>query len=102
MPQIRLLAPWTNADGENFAAGEVIEASEDEARDLNGRGHASLVEEEEKLAQQQATSGVYDARAQRPGTPQGKAQTQSAPRQPDPDPKPSGATGTDTAKPRSK
>ena len=73
MPEVRLLAPWTNTDGENFAAGEVISVSDDEARDLNARGAASLVEEEKKMEQQQTTSGVYDARLQRKDTPEGAA-----------------------------
>lgn len=69
MPDVRLLAPWTNSDGEVFAAGEVIPVSDDEARELNGRGAASLIEEEKKLEDQQATNAVYDARLQRPETP---------------------------------
>lgn len=85
MPQIRLLSPWTNPDGEVFAAGEVIEASEDEARDLNNRGMASRVEDEKKLEEQHATSAVYDARLQREDTPQRAPQ----PKATDPDPKPS-------------
>ena len=76
MPEVRLLAPWTNADGEIFAAGEIIGVSDDEARDLNSRGHASLIEEEKKMEEQQATSGVYDTRLQRKDTPEGKAQEQ--------------------------
>ena len=81
MPEVRLLAPWTNADGEIFAAGEVISVGDDEARDLNARGHASLIEEEKKMEQQQTTSGVYDARLQRKDTPEGKAQQAQAEQQ---------------------
>ena len=70
MPEVRLLANWTNVDGEVFAAGEVINVGDDEARDLNARGHASLVEEEKKLEEQQSTSAVYDASLQRPNVPE--------------------------------
>lgn len=91
MPQVRLLAPWTNADGEPFASGEVIEVSDDEARDLNARGHASLVEEEKKLEDQQATSGVYDARLTRETAP-GAAPSEASPppqtKEPPPPPEP--------------
>lgn len=79
MPQIRLLAPWTNADGEPFAAGQVIEASEEEATDLNNRGMASRLDDEKKLEEQQATSGVYDARLQRPDTPSPPPATKEPP-----------------------
>ena len=69
MPQIRLLAPWTNKKGEPQAAGAVIDVSDDEARDLTARGHASLLEEEKKLEDQQATSAVYNATLTRESAP---------------------------------
>jgi hypothetical protein len=69
MPQVRLLAPWTNAKGEPQASGAVIDVSDDEARDLSARGHASLLEEEKKLEQQQATSAVYNDRLTRESAP---------------------------------
>jgi len=68
MPQVRLLAPWTSAAGPQ-ASGAVLDVSDEEARDLTSRGHASLIEEEKKLEAQVATNAVYDARLQRPETP---------------------------------
>jgi len=86
MPKIRLLAPWTNDKGEPQAAGAVIDVSDEQAQDLNGRGQASLVDEEKKLEEQSATSGVYDARLQRPETPSqpSQPQTPSQPQAPSP------------------
>lgn len=84
MPEVRLLANWTNQDGEIFAAGQVIPVGDDEARDLTARGHASLIEEEKKLEQQTATNAVYDARLQQPVG--GTARAEPEP-EPEPEPK---------------
>jgi len=70
MPKVRLLAPWTNENGEPQASGAVIEVSDEQARDLNSRGQATLIKEEEKLeAQQQAQGGQYSSRLERPASP---------------------------------
>jgi len=74
MPKVRLLAPWTNDKGEPVASGAVVDVSDEQAKDLNARGHASLVDEEKKLEEQQVTNAVYDARLQRPATPQPEAE----------------------------
>lgn len=68
MPKIRLLAPWTNEKGEPQAAGAVIDVSDEQAQDLNGRGQASLVEEQEKQDQAAREGGQYSERATREGT----------------------------------
>jgi hypothetical protein len=76
MPKVRLLAPWIDDKGEPQAAGAVIDVSDEQARDLNGRGQASLIEEEEKVAQA-AEGGSFSERATREGTaPLGGAQPQ--------------------------
>jgi hypothetical protein len=67
MPKVRLLAPWTNEKGEPQASGAVVDVSDEQARDLSGRGQASLIEEEEKAAQA-AEQGSYSDRATREGT----------------------------------
>ena len=75
MAEVRLLAPWTDDKGDHYAAGEVVDVSDEDATALNNRGMASLVSEEKKLEEQHATSAVYGARLQRAETPAGKAQT---------------------------
>jgi hypothetical protein len=79
MPQVRLLAPWTNAKGEPQASGAVIDVSDDEARDLTARGHASLIEEEKKLEEQQAISAVYNDRLTRESAPAAAPAEETAP-----------------------
>jgi hypothetical protein len=76
MPQVRLLAPWTDSKGDPQASGAVINVSDEEARDLNNRGVASLLDEEQKLEEQELTSAVYDARLQRESAP-GAAPTEA-------------------------
>jgi hypothetical protein len=84
MPKVRLLAPWTNEKGEPQAAGAVVDVSDEQARDLNARGQASLIEEEEKAAKA-AEQGSYSDRATREGTaPLGGGQPQpEQPQQPE-------------------
>ena len=65
MPKVRLLAPWTNDKGEPQASGAVIDVTDEQAQDLNSRGQASLVSEE----QAQPEAGEYSARAERPEAP---------------------------------
>lgn len=84
MPEVRLLAPWTDNEGQPYAAGEVIDVSDEDAVALNNRGAASLVSEEKKLEEQHATSAVYGARLERSQTPTGKAQAADKPAEEEP------------------
>jgi hypothetical protein len=69
MPKVRLLAPWTDENGEPHAAGAIVDVSDEQATALNNAGKASLLEEEKKLEEQAPTNAVYDARLQRPEAP---------------------------------
>ena len=82
MPQVRLLAPWTNTKGEPQAQGAVINVSDDEAKALTARGAASLIEEEKKLEEQQATSAVYNDTLTREHAPGAAPSAEPAPEQP--------------------
>ena len=79
MPEVRLLAPWSNSKGEPQAAGAVINVSDDEANELGNRGMISRLDEEKKLEQQGETNAVYNASLTRQGTAEGKAQGEAQP-----------------------
>jgi len=101
MPQVRLLAPWTNAKGEPQASGAVISVSDDEAKDLSARGHASLIEEEKKLEEQAATSAVYNETLKRESTPEPEPAPEPEPTpEPTPEPVPEEPTATTTTRRR--
>jgi hypothetical protein len=52
MPEVRLLAPVTDDDGKEHAAGEVLDVDEETARALQASGKVSLVSDEQKQTEQ--------------------------------------------------
>jgi hypothetical protein len=64
MPEVRLLVPYTDKDGNHYAADEIVEFDKDTVATLRADGKASLIEDEEK-AEKAAKEGNFSARTSR-------------------------------------
>lgn len=64
MPEVRLLSPFTDKDGNHYAAGEVIDFDAATVATLRADGKASLIADEEAAAKA-ANEGVYGAHVSR-------------------------------------
>lgn len=78
MPKVRALVPLTDPKGNPIAAGQETNVDDETAANWRADGKVSLIEDEQKQAQQ---SGVYSARTGRedaepldPSAPQGGPQ----------------------------
>ena len=64
MPKVRLLAPWTDKNGNPYAPGGVADVDDETFAELRADGKASSVEDEEKAAEA-AKTGNFNARTGR-------------------------------------
>jgi len=64
MPEVRLLAPFTDKDGNNYASGEIVDFDADTVKGLRADGKASLIADED-AAQKRAAEGNFSARTDR-------------------------------------